>query len=100
MSHETIYRHVYADKATGGYLYKSLSCQRKRRKRYACGRDRRGQILWRKPISERPRHIEERRQIGHWEGDTLIGTRHKPAIVSWLIGTSDAACSGLHWSVK
>lgn len=82
MSHETIYRHVYADKATGGELYKSLRCQRKRRKRYAGGRDRRGQILGRRPISERPRHIEERRQIGHWEGDTLIGKRHKHAIVS------------------
>jgi hypothetical protein len=82
MSHETIYRHVYADKALGGDLYKSLRCQRKRRKRYAGGRDRRGQILGRRTISERPKHIEERRQIGHWEGDTLIGKRHKHAIVS------------------
>ena len=61
MSHETIYRHVYADKAIGGDLYKSLRCQRKRRKRYAGGRDRRGQIIGRRPICERPRHIEERR---------------------------------------
>jgi len=82
MSHETIYRHVYADKALGGDLYKSLRCQRKRRKRYAGGRDRRGQILGRRTISERPKHIEGRRQIGHWEGDTLIGKRHKHAIVS------------------
>lgn len=29
--------------------------------------------------------IEDRRQIGHWEGDTLIGKRHKHAIVS-LVG--------------
>lgn len=82
MSHETIYRHVYADKAKGGDLYKSLRCQRKRRKRYAGGRERRGQILGRRPICERPGHIEERRQIGHWEGDTLIGKGHKHAIVS------------------
>jgi transposase, IS30 family len=82
MSHETIYRHVYADKVMGGNLYKSLRCQRKRRKRYAGGRDRRGQILGRRPISERPKHIEERRHIGHWEGDTLIGKHHKHAIVS------------------
>ena len=82
MSHETIYRRVYADKAIGGDLYKSLRCQRKRRKRYAGGRDRRGQILGRRPICERPRHIEERLQIGHWEGDTLIGKSHKHAIVS------------------
>jgi len=82
MSHETIYRRVYVDKAMGGDLYKSLRCQRKRRKRYAGGSDRRGQILGRRPICERPKHIEERRQIGHWEGDTLIGKGHKHAIVS------------------
>ena len=82
MSHETIYRRVYVDKSMGGDLYKSLRCQRKRRKRYAGGRDRRGQILGRRPICERPRHIEECRQIGHWEGDTLIGNGHKHAIVS------------------
>jgi IS30 family transposase len=82
MSHETIYRHIYADKAFGGDFYKSLRCQRQRRKRYASGRDRRGQILGRRPISDRPRHIEKRLQIGHWEGDTIIGERHKHAIVS------------------
>jgi IS30 family transposase len=82
ISHESIYRHIYADKAMGGDLYKSLRCQRKRRKRYAGGRDRRGQIPGRRPICERPGHIEERRRIGHWEGDTLIGKRHKQAIVS------------------
>ena len=82
ISHETIYRHVYADKAQGGVLYKHLRCQKKRRKRYAGGRDRRGQIIGRRPISERPNHVEKRRKIGHWEGDTLIGKGHKQAIVS------------------
>jgi len=51
-------------------------------KRYAGGRDRRGQIIGRTAVSKRPAHIEERRQIGHWEGDTLIGKSHKQAIVS------------------
>jgi IS30 family transposase len=59
-----------------------LRCQKKRRKRYAGGRDRRGQIIGRRPISERPKHVEKRRKIGHWEGDTLIGKGHKQAIVS------------------
>ena len=47
ISHETIYRHIYADKALGGDLYRHLLCQKKRRKRYAGGRDRRGQIIGR-----------------------------------------------------
>lgn len=66
----------------GGDLYKSLRCQRKRRKRYAGGRDRRGQILGRRPICERPKHIEERRNIRRWEGYMLIGKHHKHTIVS------------------
>jgi IS30 family transposase len=82
ISHETIYRHIYADKSFGGTLYSHLRCLKKRRKRYAGGRERRGQIIGRRAISERPAHIEERRQIGHWEGDTLIGKSHKQAIVS------------------
>ena len=77
ISHETIYRHVYADKATGGSLWKELRCQKKRRKRYASGQDRRGQIIGRRPISERPAYIEERAQVGHWEGDTVIGANHQ-----------------------
>jgi IS30 family transposase len=35
ISHETIYRHIYADKAAGGSLYQQLFCQKKRKKRYA-----------------------------------------------------------------
>ena len=79
ISHETIYRHVYADKAAGGSLWEQLRCQKKR---YASGRDRRGQIVGRRSISERPAHLETRSQIGHWEGDTVIGAAHKQAIVT------------------
>ncbi len=82
VSHETIYRHVYADKALGGVLWKQLRCQKKKRKRYASGRDRRGQIVGRRPIAERPAYIEMRCQVGHWEGDTVIGAGHKQAIVT------------------
>ena len=82
ISHETIYRHVYADKAAGGSLYQQLRCQKKRKKRYASGRERRGQIIGRRPISERPAHIETRAQVGHWEGDTVIGAAHKQAVVT------------------
>ena len=82
ISHETIYRHLYTNKVAGGSLYQPLRCQKKRKKRYASGHDRRGQIVGRRPISERPAHIEARSQIGHWEGDTVIGAHHKQAIVT------------------
>ncbi|MDC0309178.1 IS30 family transposase [bacterium] len=82
VSHESVYLHVYADKANGGVLHKNLRSQKPRRKRYASGRDRRGQIPNSCPISERPIHIEDRKQVGHWEGDTVIGAAHKQAVVT------------------
>ena len=82
VSHETLYQHVYADKAKGGKLWKNLRCQKQKRKRYASGLGRRGQIPNRRPLSERPLHIENRKQVGHWECDTVIGANHKQAIVT------------------
>lgn len=82
VSHESVYLHVYDDKKRGGQLHKHLRSQKARRKRYARGRDRRGQIPNRCPISERPAHIEDRKQVGHWEGDTVIGAAHQQAIVT------------------
>lgn len=73
---------MYADKAKGGKLWKNLRCQKQKRKRYAGGHDRRGQIPNRRPLNERPAHVEDRKQVGHWEGDTVIGANHKQAIVT------------------
>ena len=84
ISHETVYQHVYADKAQGGMLWKNLRCQKQKRKRYAGGRERRGQIPNRRPLSDRPLHIEARRQVGHWECDTVIGANHKGAVVTMV----------------
>jgi len=84
ISHETIYLKIYEDKRSGGSLWQHLRCQKKRRKRYGSGRDRRGQIIGRRPISERPRRVESRRQIGHWELDTIIGKGQKQAIISMV----------------
>ena len=75
-------KHVYADKAQGGSLWTHLRCQKKRRKRYASGKSRRGQIVGRRPIAQRPASVETRSQVGHWEGDTVIGAGHKQAIVA------------------
>jgi IS30 family transposase len=82
VSPETLYLHVYADKVNGGKLWKNLRCQKQKRKRYADGQDRRGQIPNRRPLSERPAHVEDLKHLGHWEGDTVIGTNHKQDIVS------------------
>jgi IS30 family transposase len=84
VSYETLYQHVYSDKARGGTLWNNLRYQKQKRKRYAGGRDRRGQIPHRRPLSDRPSHIEARKQVGHWEYDTVIGANHKGAIVTMV----------------
>ena len=73
ISHETIYRHIWADKRAGGTLYLHLRGARKqRRKRY--GRyDSRGRLAGKRLISERPAAVDTRRELGHWEGDTMLG---------------------------
>ena len=81
VSHEWIYQHIYADKRGGGYLWKHLRCQKKRRKRTG-GRDRRGLIPARVSIEERPELVAERQRLGDWEGDTIVGAAHKGAVLT------------------
>lgn len=82
ISHETIYTRIYADKAAGGYFYKYLRCQKKRRKRYGSARNRRGCIPNRVGIERRPYIVDLKIRVGDWEGDTIIGANKKQAIVS------------------
>lgn len=82
ISHESIYRHIYADKRAGGDMWRHLRCQKPRRKRYASGQERRGAIRNRIGIDERPEIVEQRARIGDWEGDTVIGKNHQGALVT------------------
>jgi IS30 family transposase len=59
ISHETVYQYLYADKAQGGTLWKNLRCQKQPRKRYAGGRDRRGQIPNRRPLASGPCRLKQ-----------------------------------------
>lgn len=82
ISHESIYRHIYADKRSGGDMWRHLRCQKPRRKRYASGQERRGAIRNRVSIDERPEIVEQRVRIGDWEGDTVIGKNHQGVLVT------------------
>jgi IS30 family transposase len=82
VSHERIYRHIYADKHADGELYTHLRCQKKRRKRYG-KYSRRGQIPGRVGIEHRPAVVDSRSRIGDWEADTIIGKNHQQAIASF-----------------
>jgi transposase, IS30 family len=74
VSHETIYLRVWADKKRGGSLHTHLrGANKKRRKRYRSN-DSRGQLAGKRHISERPRDVDDRAHVGHWEIDTVMGS--------------------------
>ena len=81
ISHEWIYQYILQEKLSGGDLYKHLRCQKQRRKRYG-SYNRRGQLIDRMSIDERPAIVNQRKRIGDWELDTIIGKSHQQAIVS------------------
>ena len=83
ISHEWIYQYVYADKHSGGDLYRCLRCQKVRRKRYGVY-SRRGTIPNQVSIDERPTIVDSRRRFGDWEGDTVIGKGHRGALVTLI----------------
>lgn len=67
ISHETIYRHVWQDRARGGNLYLHLhlrGARKRKRKRYD-GYDSRGRLAGKRHISERLAAVETRRQPSH-----------------------------------
>lgn len=72
VSSEWIYQYILENKKAGGDLHAYLRCQKKRKKRYGSP-DSRGQLKNRKSIDERPSIVDERKRIGDWELDTVIG---------------------------
>ena len=83
ISHEWIYQYIYADKHSGGDLYRFLRCQKVRRKRYGVY-SRRGTIPNQVSIDERPTIVDSKRRFGDWEGDTVIGKGHRGALVTLI----------------
>lgn len=83
ISHERIYQHILEDKENGGDLHTHLRWQKKRRKRYGTkSDDERGQIKDRVSIEKRPKVVDEKKRVGDWEGDLVIGKNHKGGLVT------------------
>jgi transposase, IS30 family len=82
ISHESIYTWVYSKAAVGEDLYKHLPRGVKKRHRRLNKRRSRIQIPGRISIHSRPKSVENRCQIGHWEGDTITGKGHQGYIAT------------------
>jgi transposase, IS30 family len=82
ISHETIYRHVWRDKQEGGLLHTHLRGARKRRRKRYGTYDSRGRLAGKRMIGERPPEVEARREVGHWEADTVMGAGGKDCVAT------------------
>lgn len=84
VSHQTIYRFVYADfKYNKSSLWRCLRRHRRYRKTHCASRNfknigRKTDCLW---IDERPEIVEKRSRLGDLERDTMIGKKGGPALL-------------------
>ena len=82
ISYESIYKYIYYE-AKGTERQRLISYLPYKKKRRYGGSKRTvylGVIIDRVSIDERPETIENRNEIGHWEGDLIVGKGQKSAI--------------------
>jgi transposase, IS30 family len=72
---ESIYQAIY-DPA----VELTRPARRRRRRRRLLGLQRRGRLTAMRMIDERPTEVEDRLQVGHWEGDLIMGAGNRSAI--------------------
>jgi len=85
ISHETIYRFIYAQLGrTNDYSWRHYLPQAKCKRGY---RSRKGSspasfIAHRRPISERPQKADDRQTPGHWEADLMCFSKYGQAVLT------------------
>lgn len=82
VSAERIYQYIWADKRAGGSLYKQLRSQGKRYRKRGSAKDRRGCIVGRIGIENRPSIVAQKERIGDLEIDLVIGEGHQKALLT------------------
>jgi IS30 family transposase len=73
VSHESIYKHVIADRKNGGTLWQHLRINGTRRYRRRSKTGRVDKIKNRVDIEERPEEVAQRIRYGDWEADLIQG---------------------------
>lgn len=81
--HETIYTAIYQNHHLLDFLLEFLVQARPKRRKRGQGKTRRGPLIPnRVGIGERPAIVQERSEIGHWEGDLVVGSHQDGFIVT------------------
>ena len=82
ISHESIYTYIYRHRQTklAQKLIKLLPYHHHKRREKRKFGTKKTRIKNQVSIDDRPKHIELRLEVGHWEGDLMIGVGQKSAI--------------------
>jgi len=80
ISYVTIYKYIYKNRLSNGNLYKQLRHKGKKRIKY--GSKRKSRIKERVSIHKRDDIVKEKKRVGDFEIDTIIGKGKKGAIVT------------------
>jgi IS30 family transposase len=74
---ETLYQAIYDPDVP---VTRPAKRRRRRRRRRVQGLERRGRLSAMTMIADRPAEVAERVQVGHWEGDCVMGAGNRSAI--------------------
>jgi IS30 family transposase len=100
LSHTTIYRWIWSDPERTRQFRPFLRIARKPRRKPYGKPSRQGQILGKRSIDQRPAEANERKRLGDWEGDTVVGKGRQGFLVTcvdrasrYLIARKVHACA-------
>lgn len=85
MSYQTVYRHIHADRKAGGGLWSHMRHMGKYGRKRRGSPATRGRLAGKRHISERPRRVASRREVGHYEVDTVMGAEQGGPCVLTLV---------------
>jgi transposase, IS30 family len=84
MSKETIYRYIRRERRAGGQIWRHLRIMSKYGRKRRGSPATRGRLVGKRHISERPRAVELRVRVGHWEGDTVMGSDLRHCVLTMV----------------
>lgn len=100
VSHESVYHWIFNSvKYKAAKLWKLLVRKRTNRRKRHLDQERRGRIKNMTMIDQRPFVPEDRTELGHWEGDLVVGAGGKSAVAT-LVERKTRVTSVLHVSSK
>ena len=82
MSKETIYRYIRRERRAGGQTWRHLRIVSKFGRKRRGSPATRGRLVGKRHISERPHAVELRVRMGHWEGDTVMGSDMRHCVLT------------------